>query len=206
MDESGVMNFKSKQMSDEVKELVALKSGSERAFESIYNRYSGKLYNFIMTISQGDSYLAEEMVQSAFIKLWEIREQIDPEKSILSFLSTIAKNMLLNSYKRKTVEFLYQEFITHESDHHENNVEKEINRKWLEGFVDELIEQLPPSRRQIFILRRKKELSTREIAEQMNISVSTVETQLSLATKYMREMFEKNWDKLFVLAMASILI
>lgn len=119
-----MMNFKSKEMSDEVKELVALKSGSEKAFESVYNRYSGKLYNFIMTISQGDSYLAEEMVQSAFIKLWEIRGQIDPEKSVLSFLSTIAKNMLLNSYKRKTVEFLYQEFITRESDHHDNNVEK----------------------------------------------------------------------------------
>lgn len=191
-------------MFDEVKELSSLKSGSDKAFETIYKRYSGKLYNFIMTISQGDTYMAEEIVQSTFIKLWEVRQQIEPERSILSYLSTIAKNMLMNKYQRQTVEFLYQQLLLKEQPAYDTSTEKETDRKWLEEYMDELIEQLPPSRKQIFILRRKKELSTREIAEIMHISVSTVETQLSLATKFIRKQFEKNYDKLFLLSMILV--
>lgn len=191
-------------MFDEVKELHALKGGSDKAFETIYRRYSGKLYNFIMTISRGDTYLAEEIVQSTFIKLWEVREQIEPERSILSYLSTIAKNMLMNKYQRQTIEFLYQQLLLKEQPAYDTATEKETDRKWLEDYVDELIEQLPPSRKKIFILSRKKELSTKEIAEIMQISVSTVETQLSLATKFIRKQFEKNYDKLFLLSMLFI--
>lgn len=194
-------------MFDEVKELTELKQGCSKAFEHIYMRYSGKLYNFILTVSNGDEYLAEEMVQSAFVKLWEVKNQIDPVKSIHAYLSAIARNMLYNSYQRRTVEYVYQEFILKEYSHSHSNedVENEINRKSLDEFLDKLIETLPPSRRQIFILRRKKDFSTREIAELMGISISTVETQLSIATKYMRRMFEKNWDKLFVIVTAILL-
>lgn len=191
-------------MFDEVKELNALKGGSDKAFETIYRRYSGKIYNFIMTISRGDTYMAEEIVQSTFIKLWEVREQIEPERSILSYLSTIAKNMLMNKYQRQTVEFLYQQLLLKEQPAYDTATEKEADRKWLEDYVDELIEQLPPSRKKIFILSRKKELSTKEIAEIMKISVSTVETQLSLATKFIRKQFEKNHDKLFLLSVLFI--
>ena len=188
-------------MTNEVDDLISLKSGSYKAFEVIYKRYAGKLYNFIMTISHGDRYMAEEIVQSVFVKLWEMHPQINPEKSVLSFLSVIAKNMLLNKYQRQTVEFLYREFILKEQLIADNITEKEIDRKWLETFVDELIEQLPPSRRRIFILSRKEDLSTQQIAEIMHISVSTVETQLSLAMKYMRRQFERNYDKLFLLCL-----
>lgn len=189
---------------DEMKELGALKSGSDKAFEVIYQRYSGKLYNFIMTISRGDTYMAEEIVQSTFIKLWEVRKQIDPEKSILSYLSTIAKNMLMNKYQRQTVEFLYQQLLLKEQPVYDTDSEKETDRKWLENYLDELIKLLPPSRKKIFILSRKKELSTKEIAEIMHISVSTVETQLSLATKFIRKQFEKNYDKLFLFSILFI--
>lgn len=192
-------------MSNEVNELIALKNGSDKAFETIYNRYVGKLYNFIMTISNGDRYMAEEVVQSAFIKLWEVREQINPEKSILFYLSTISKNLLFNKYQRQTIEFLYQKLVLDEQKQYHNQTENEIDRKWLENFVDELIDQLPPARKKIFILRKKEDFSTKEIAEAMNISVSTVETQLSLAMKFMKTEFEKNYDKLFFLCLCLLI-
>ncbi|MEA4904175.1 ECF RNA polymerase sigma factor SigW [bioreactor metagenome] len=192
-------------MPNEVKELIALKNGSHKAFEAIYNRYAGKLYNFIMTISHGDKYMSEEVVQSAFVRLWEIKERIDVEKSILSYLSTISKNLLFNKYQRQTIEFLYQKFMINEQESYHPQTENEIDRKWLEDFVNELIEQLPPARKKIFILRKKENFSTKEIAEAMNISVSTVETQLSLATKFMRKQFEKNYNKLFGLMLLLLI-
>ena len=192
-------------MSGEEKELTALKNGSYQAFEAIYKRYAGKLYNFIMTLSHGDCYMAEEIVQSVFIKLWEVHREIDPEKSILSFLSVIAKNMLINKYQRQTMGYLYQEFVQNEEPACDTIMEKEIDAKWLEQFIDELIEQLPPSRKRIFILSRKKYLSTKQIAKIMQISVSTVETQLWLAVKFIRKHFEKNFHRLFLLGLILLI-
>lgn len=192
-------------MLNEVNELIALKNGSEKAFETIYNRYVGKLYNFVMTISRGDRYMAEEIVQSTFVLLWETRERILPQKSIISYLSTISKNLLFNKYQRQALEFVYQKFMKSGQREYHEQTEDEINRKWLESFVDELINQLPPSRKKIFTLRKKNELSTKEIAQIMNISVSTVETQLSLAMKFIRTEFEKNYDKLFFLALILLI-
>lgn len=65
--------------------LTELKNGSFQAFERLYNMYSGKLYNFIMRISSGNQYMAEEVVQSAFIRVWEVRERVEPESSFISF-------------------------------------------------------------------------------------------------------------------------
>lgn len=66
--------------------LDELKNGSEEAFEIIYSRYAGKLYNFMMGMTKGDVYMAEEMVQTTFIKLWETRDRINSDKSIISQL------------------------------------------------------------------------------------------------------------------------
>ena len=190
-----------KNIYNENNELIDLQNGSFKAFEAIYNAYSGKLYNFIMTISKGDKYMSEEIVQSTFIRLWEVHEQIDPQHRILSYLSKIAKNQLFNKYKRQTVEYVYQKYILNKQTNHDNTTENEIDFRWLDKFVNELIQQLPPSRKKIFILKKKENRSTKEIAEMMNISVSTVETQLSLAMKFFRNEFEKNYDKLFYFAL-----
>jgi RNA polymerase sigma-70 factor (ECF subfamily) len=193
------------QMSNEVNELIALKNGSSKAFEAIYKRYSGNLYSLVMTISHGDRYMAEEIVQSTFIKLWETREQINPNKRIRNFLSTIAKNLLINSYQQQTVEHIYHELLL--KDHppiHDTVTEKDIDGKWLEKYIDELIEQLPPSRKRIFILNKKEDLSTTQIAERMKISLSTVETQILLAKKFMQKRIEKDYSKLFSLLLLLI--
>ena len=79
-----------------------------------------------------------------------------------------------------------------------------INKK-ASKFIDELIEQLPPSRKRIFILSRKKYLSTKQIAKIMQISVSTVETQLWLAVKFIRKHFEKNFHRLFLLGLILLI-
>jgi|GEM_PF-6556697 len=105
-------------LKEETDNLVGLRNGSSQAFEKIYHSYRGKLYNFIMTLSHGDKYMAEEIVQTTFIKLWEVREQIHPEKSILLYLSTIAKNSRISStvlliipYKVSINSFLGKKFI-----------------------------------------------------------------------------------------------
>ena len=182
--------------------LTELKNGSFQAFERLYNMYSGKLYNFIMRISSGNQYMAEEVVQSAFIRVWEVRERVEPESSFISFLCTIAKNLLMNMYQRQTVEYVYNEYLKNTGVDRDSQTEESIDLRFLNEYIDSLAEELPAQRKKIFILSKRQNYTNKEIAEKMGISESTVATQLSLAVKFMREQLMKHYDKIVALLFA----
>ena len=182
--------------------LTELKNGSFHAFERLYNMYSGKLYNFIMRISSGNQYMAEEVVQSAFIRVWEVRERVEPESSFISFLCTIAKNLLMNMYQLLTVEYFYNEYLKNTGVDRDSQTEESIDLRFLNEYIDSLAEELPAQRKKIFILSKRQNYTNKEIAEMMGISESTVATQLSLAVKFMREQLMKHYDKIVALLFA----
>ena len=182
--------------------LTELKNGSFHAFERLYNMYSGKLYNFFMRISSGNQYMAEEVVQSAFIRVWEVRERVEPESSFISFLCTIAKNLLMNMYQRQTVEYVYNEYLKNTGVDRDSQTEESIDLRFLNEYIDSLAEELPAQRKKIFILSKRQNYTNKEIAEMMGISESTVATQLSLAVKFMREQLMKHYDKIVALLFA----
>ena len=182
--------------------LTELKNGSFHAFERLYNMFSGKLYNFIMRISSGNQYMAEEVVQSAFIRVWEVRERVEPESSFISFLCTIAKNLLMNMYQRQTVEYVYNEYLKNTGVDRDSQTEESIDLRFLNEYIDSLAEELPAQRKKIFILSKRQNYTNKEIAEMMGISESTVATQLSLAVKFMREQLMKHYDKIVALLFA----
>lgn len=182
--------------------LTELKNGSFHAFERLYNMYSGKLYNFIMRISSGNQYMAEEVVQTAFIRVWEVRERVEPESSFISFLCTIAKNLLMNMYQRQTVEYVYNEYLKNTGVDRDSQTEESIDLRFLNEYIDSLAEELPAQRKKIFILSKRQNYTNKEIAEMMGISESTVATQLSLAVKFMREQLMKHYDKIVALLFA----
>ena len=182
--------------------LTELKNGSFQAFERLYNMYSGKLYNFIMRISSGNQYMSEEVVQSAFIRVWEVRERVEPESSFISFLCTIAKNLLMNMYQRQTVEYVYNEYLKNTGVDRDSQTEESIDLRFLNEYIDSLAEELPAQRKKIFILSKRQNYTNKEIAEMMGISESTVATQLSLAVKFMREQLMKHYDKIVALLFA----
>jgi RNA polymerase sigma-70 factor (ECF subfamily) len=171
--------------------LKLLKEGNTSAFESLYNWYSGKLYHFIMKITNGNIWLTEELVQRTFVKIWETRTQINLEKSFLSYMCTIAKNMLLNDLEHQTIEFIYQEYALQNEPAAEYSTDKEINLKILEEMIDKLSNQLPPARKQIFLLSKRKDYSVKEIAKKLNLAETTVQTQLKKALTFMKNQLLK---------------
>ena len=182
--------------------LIKLKEGSFQAFEKLYTMYRGKLYNFIMRLSSGDQYMAEEVVQSTFIRIWEVREKVDIDASFISFLCTIAKNLLMNMYQRQTVEYVYNEYLLKSGVDRDSQTEDDIDLRFLNDYIDSLAEELPAQRKKIFILSKRQNYTNKEIAGMMGISESTVATQLSLAVKFMREQLMKHYDKVIALLLA----
>ena len=187
---------------DEKHLLIDLTGGSFQAFERLYNMYSGKLYNFIMRLSSGDQYMAEEVVQSTFIRIWEVRAKVDSDASFISFLCTIAKNLLMNMYQRQTVEYVYNEYLLKSGVDRDSQTEDDIDLRFLNDYIDSLAEELPAQRKKILILSKRQNYTNKEIAGMMGISESTVATQLSLAVKFMREQLMKHYDKVIALLLA----
>ena len=186
----------------EKKVLELLKNGSSSSFEVLYHRYNAKLYNFIMKVSRGDGYMAEELVQRTFIKVWETKEYINPEKSFISYLCTIAKNMLLNEYEHQTIQFIYQEYVKVNISADDTSTEKQVEKNLLEEYIDKLTDKLPPKRKEIFILSRKEGLSNKEIAKRLQITESTIETQLSKALAFMKSQLKQNYEMILILLLS----
>ena len=182
-----------------------LKNGSVKAFDALYQLYSARLYNFVLKISNGDTYMAEEIVQRVFIKIWEDRSMLDTQKSFNAFICTIAKNMLMNEYKHQMVEFVYQDYILQiNKDESSDGVDK-IEYVFLEKYLNTLIEQLTSARREVYIMNRIDKLTVKEIAQRSGKSEKTIEKQLSEANEFIRRQFSKHYDKLFSLLIIPFL-
>jgi RNA polymerase sigma-70 factor (family 1) len=185
--------------------LERLKNGDTSCFEILYSKYSGRLYNFVLNLSRGDCYLAEEIVQNVFVKIWEIHPHLNTEGSFNSFLFTIGRNMFLNVVKNRIHESLYHDYLLEHESVLDNSVEKEVEFKMLEEQINRLIEQLPPARRRVYILSKVKHLSNKEIAKLLDISENTVESQLNKATHFMRQQLAP-YCEIILLALLTLFI
>lgn len=78
-------------MDPEKTHIRQLREGNKESFRYLYKYWSGKLHNFIMRLSGNDTYITEEIVQSVFMKIWEKREELNPERSFSGLLFTMGK-------------------------------------------------------------------------------------------------------------------
>lgn len=133
-----------------------------------------------------DIETAKEVVQDAFVALWEKRETIDPSKAVHSYLSTAVYNKSLN-YLRDSKKFdkdiLIAENLFSDSGYKDSDplVAKEIAK-----LVDSSIQELPEKCREVFLMNRFENLKYQEIADKLSISVKTVESHISKALQHMR--------------------
>ena len=165
--------------------ILALKSGSEEAFTSLYHKYCDKVYKFCRLYYTNDS-TTEEAVQEVFIKIWESRDFMRQEDNFKGLLFIITRNLIFNQHRKSLNEDFYKMTVISvmESSY---DIEEEIEAKNLSDYIDLLINELPPRRREIFNLSRKENKSYKEIAELLHISEKTVENQISEALKYLRK-------------------
>lgn len=170
----------------EEKELILLlKQGSKEAFTTLYKQYWKQVYNFSRLYLTNQS-AAEEVVQEVFIKIWETREFIREEDHFKGLLFIITRNLVFNQHRKSLNEDFYKVTVLAAMEE-TYDVEEEIDAKNLREYIDMLIIELPPRRREIFNLSRKEHKSYKEIALQLNISEKTVEHQISEALKYLRK-------------------
>lgn len=170
------------------KELISrLTLHDEKAFELLFKRYYSSLCNFAAKFVK-DRDLAEDIVQDIFYKLWRNPHHLNSNQNIASYLYRAVQNQGLNILDRKRVEKKYKEVILNAnpiSDHLSQY--EQLCGDELENKIQALVQdKLPAACRKVFELSRSKGLKNREIAKELNISIKTVETQISRALVVLR--------------------
>lgn len=171
--------------------IVHLRKGEEKAFETLFWKYNEQVYHFIYSLLY-DKSLAEDLTQNVFLKIWERREAIDPDQSFDAYLFTIARHLVYKETEQRLVSEHFKQTLVDKLSDESSPIEEKIDAQLLQHSINAWIEELPPSRREIFRLSRNKHLSYREIAEHLSISEKTVETQLSRALRFLRKRLASN--------------
>jgi len=160
-----------------------IKEGDESAFKTFFDRYHGLLFRYLKRRHVPDD-VSEDLTQVAFITIWNKRSDIDEQKSLRAFLFKIAHNRALNFF-RDTARFV-DDPVDHEQAGTQNPEEEADFRK-LQQSLYLAIQALPERRRAVFELCFLNEMTYRETAEILNISIKTVENQMGHALKSIRK-------------------
>jgi len=170
----------------------------ERALEFLFRDHFTGLCQFAVGYIK-DTEAAKEIVQDAFVSLWEKRDSIDMSKPVKTYLSTTVRNRCLNylrDHKKFSSDLLALENLSIDTiyDQPDKLVESDIHQQ-----ISRAIEELPEKCREIFKLSRHQNLKYQQIADELQISVKTVETQMSKALQHMRLRLAEYLPVFFVL-------
>lgn len=163
----------------------AIKRDDNGAYEMVFREYYRQMtaYAFRFLSDLSDS---ESIVQDVFLRLWQKRREIMITSSLQNYLFRSVKNQCINHIEHEKIKTGYQAMVikneTDRSEYSEFFLEFGLMKK-----IEAAIASLPEKRQEIFRLAREEGLKYREIADQLDISVKTVETQMSLALKQLRE-------------------
>jgi len=164
-----------------VKETLPVKT----EFKLLFDQWNRRVYNFAFFKTKS-SYIAEEVVQRTFIKLWNNLNKKDLEISIEAQIFCITKSVLLdvikqeNKYKSNTIESV-------DEPNHQETPNEIFNAKELNQRINQQIQKLPKVRQQVFILSRVEQLSYKEISQKLKITTKTVENHINLALKQLKK-------------------
>lgn len=163
-----------------------LRKGNSEAFRILYEKYAPRLKAFCTRFNFSEQE-GEDIVQETFIKIWEVRDTINPFYSFNTFLITVAKHLIYNQIRHANYKKKYSKEILYIS-------QKEStpgNEKDLEALIENTVNELPDKCREIYKKSRVEGYSNSEIAEELNISKSTVENQINKALKSLKQKMHK---------------
>ena len=171
----------------EEKELLyRVRDNDKDAFQILYLLYYPRLRAYVLKFVKAAQY-AEDIVQDAFLKLWEIRNTIDPEKNFSGYIFTITKNLIFKffktaAYQEEMVDDVLISYLPGDS-----NVQENAEWKELHTAIQQAIQLLPPKRQKVFLLCREENLSYDQVSTRLGISRNTIKEHMVHAMKFIRE-------------------
>lgn len=184
--------------------LRALSAGEERAFRKLYDHYAEKVYSVaLLHLKQPE--LAEDLVQTVFLKLWESRTGLGEVQSFAGWFYTLTRNMIISTLRKQGSQATYLDFLRQRLGLLPASQEQDLVRKEQLQLIHRGIQQLSAQQRMAFTLQCDEGLSYKIIGERMGISPNTVRVHLFKAMESLRRFVQThNDDKYLLLCLSSL--
>jgi len=170
-----------------VKQLLAnVKADDGDAFGEIYRLYRKKVYTFAYRFVRC-SEDAHELTQDVFVRLWESRGKIDPEKNFDAYLFSMVRSYFLDALKKKTRMSVYR--AENPDEPTDDSTDQYIELRECRKIVMQAIESLSPQARTAYLLSRERGYSHAAISQQMGIAPNTVSNHIKKSLGHIRARF-----------------
>jgi RNA polymerase sigma-70 factor (ECF subfamily) len=190
-------------MPSEEEVLIRMKQGDESAFSTIYRHYHASLYIYLLRFCKIPS-LAEDLVHDVFLKLWEIRDRINPQLSFSGYLYRIARNHVIKTIdKLATDQTMREQLFSQLNTLAGPQPEQMIRAKEYDRLFQEALAQMPPQRLKVFTLCRQEGKSYDEAAEILGISRNAVKKHMVLGMRSIYEYVHRYGDILLLVYLAK---
>jgi RNA polymerase sigma-70 factor (ECF subfamily) len=163
-----------------------LKAGDVLSFDSIFKKYHKKVYYFAISYLKNKEE-AEDVVQEVFMNLWKYRDQINEYYVFSKYLFKITYNASCKKFRKQASDKKQMEETLQNMLIEDNSTNLEIEYNNLLETANILINKLPSRQKSIFLLSLKEQLTNEQIAQQLNISIKTVENYLASAKTSLRK-------------------
>lgn len=180
---------------------LLLIAGDKGILKKLFNRYSREMYFFAMGLVN-DRQIAEDAIQESFLYIWNHRQKLDPEREIGGYLRESIKNYILNYFRHQKVRLRHEEEIIREQlflNEECPDITEQVQ------LIREVINTLPENCRKIFIMTVIEGYAYTKVAEQMNVSINTVKSQVRIAYHKIRTTLDDKEIKTNLLLLLPVL-
>lgn len=165
---------------------VALKIHNEEEFNELFKKHYKELCRLLLPMIK-DRDAIEDIVQDVFVKLWIRRNELEIQTNFKAYLCKAVILRGIDHIRKEKTKIAAQAELRVVQAHSHSNVEESIHEKEIKKAIDHGMNEMSENMRTIFHLSRFAGLKNREIAEQLNISIKTVESNMGKALKIMHE-------------------
>ncbi|TCC88704.1 RNA polymerase sigma-70 factor [Pedobacter frigiditerrae] len=176
---------------EELRLVELMASDSEYAFQLLYNRHHNRIYRLALRYLKS-TFIAQEVVQEVFLKLWLHRKSMMEVRSLEGWLVTVSKNNILNKIRKIANEWKAIDQLAHTQVLEDNSMQDGITDADYQLLLNDALKSLSVKQLQVFTLARTENLSYVQIAEHLNISPLTVKTHMSRALSHLRDVLNPN--------------
>ena len=160
-------------------------NSDQAAFKELYYMLYKELFRFA-TVFVYEKELAEEVIQDVFTKLWSQREKLSHINNLKVYLYSAVKNAAINYRKKYPLQSLSNPNLSAiELGYNNQTPEHLMISAQMVAQINSSIQSMPPKCKLVFLMVKEDQLKYREVADILNISIKTVETQMGIALKKM---------------------
>ncbi|MBB3968073.1 RNA polymerase sigma factor [Mucilaginibacter phyllosphaerae] len=180
-----------------------LRNGDERAFNTLYHTYFKPLYGKVFSMVK-DEAIADELIQELFLKVWQKREELNPDYSFTAFLYKITNNMVFDFFRKVAKDSrLAAKLIINATEYYLHSDEL-LESKEARQVLTNAINQLSPQRKLIFTYCKLEGKSYEEASRNFGLSVATINSHITQSLKAIRQFVAKNYLLVLMQLMLSL--